>query len=146
MSVRLAYRIGRLEIKNSEISWKYYADEMDKQPAEAGQAGTDSRLSNFQNSRYSNKGLKPRMFSYNRDELTVMTPKVESRAASFIGRRSFGSRAAFSSTFHISNPNPQIGDNIFKGARDMGYKKYYESNTDRDPMNSVIKFGKKVDY
>lgn len=47
MSVRLAYRIGRLEIKNSEISWKYYADEMDKQPVDAGQAGTDSRLSNF---------------------------------------------------------------------------------------------------
>ena len=85
------------------------------------------------------------MFSYNRDELTVMTPKVESRAASFIGRRSFGSRAAFSSTFHLSNPNPQVGDNIFKGPRDMGYKKYYESQTDRD-MNTVIKFGKKVDY
>ena len=43
----------------------------------------------------------------------------------------------------MANPNPQNGDWIFKGARDVGYKKFFEG---RNPLHEIVKFGKKVDY
>lgn len=30
------------------------------------------------------------------------------------------------SIFHLSNPNPQNGDAIFKGPRDIGYNKFIQ--------------------
>ena len=48
------------------------------------------------------------------------------------------------SIFNISNPNPQNGDLIFKGARDVGYNKFYDGQSQIG--GEMIKFGKKVDY
>ena len=47
------------------------------------------------------------------------------------------------SMFNMANPNPQNGDAIFKGPRDVGYSKFYES---QNPLAEMVKFGKKVDY
>lgn len=43
----------------------------------------------------------------------------------------------------MSNPNPQNTDFIFKGPRDIGYKKFFEG---KNPLTEVVRFGKKVDY
>lgn len=43
----------------------------------------------------------------------------------------------------MSNPNPQPTDYVFKGARDIGYSKYFEG---KNPLTEVVRFGKKVDY
>ena len=66
------------------------------------------------------------------EELTVRTPfTIKTR------------RGEFSQTYHMANPNPQNGDWIFKGARDLGYGKYFEG---KNPLTEVVRFGKKVDY
>lgn len=46
-------------------------------------------------------------------------------------------------TYNHCNPNPQNGDWIFKGPRDIGYGQY---NKTQDPVTGIIRFGKKIDY
>lgn len=57
---------------------------------------------------------------FGNDDLTVKTPltKISNRLTNKTERQA--------SIFNISNPNPQNADTIFKGARDIGYNKYYE--------------------
>jgi hypothetical protein len=43
----------------------------------------------------------------------------------------------------MANPNPQNGDWIFKGPREVGYQRFNEG---KDPITGIIRFGKKVDY
>jgi hypothetical protein len=43
----------------------------------------------------------------------------------------------------MANPNPQNVPIKFKGVRQLGYRHYYEN---ADPLQEVIKFGKKVNY
>ena len=48
-----------------------------------------------------------------------------------------------SQNYNHCNPNPQNGDWIFKGPRDIGYSRFNEG---KDPITEIIRFGKKVDY
>lgn len=68
--------------------------------------------------------------------MTVRTPYTILNAKTMNSNRA-------ASIFNVSNPNPQNGDMIFKGARDVGYNKFYAG---QDPLNEMVKFGKKVDY
>ena len=43
----------------------------------------------------------------------------------------------------MANPNPQQSGTRFKGVRDSGYKHFYEN---KDPLQEVIRFGRKVNY
>ena len=69
-------------------------------------------------------------------DLTVKTPFTILNAKTMHSNRA-------GSIFNISNPNPQNGDLIFKGARDVGYNKFFDG---QGPHGEMIKFGKKVDY
>lgn len=88
------------------------------------------------NSRYTKFHTQSKRCSQlNNDELTVRTP--------FTNVKSKLRPERLSQTFNMANPNPQNGDWIFKGARDVGYQKFFEG---KNPLTDVVRFGKKVDY
>lgn len=43
----------------------------------------------------------------------------------------------------MANPNPQNVPVKFQGVQQLGYRHYYEN---ADPLQEVIRFGKKVNY
>lgn len=68
--MRLQFRIGRLDIKNGEISWKQFMDESNEAFKSFDRAG-------IQNSRYSKMRDHSRVSSFvknNNERMTVLTP------------------------------------------------------------------------
>jgi hypothetical protein len=131
--------LGRIEIKNGEINWKQFAEDYERnlrsfttmKDFEGSKAKRS--LTNQSNSRYSKLQSQGKASEFAKDELTARTP--------YTNVASKGSR--LSHAFNMANPNPQNGDWIFKGARDVGYRKYFEG---KNPLTDVVRFGKKVDY
>ena len=137
-TLRISFRIGRIEVKNQEINWKQFAEDFDRNVRSLTTI-KDNELQkrSLTDSRYSRLGGHTKKCSqFSNDELSVKTPFT------ILNSKTMASNRA-ASIFNISNPNPQNGDVIFKGARDVGYNKFYEG---QPPMNEVVKFGKKVDY
>ena len=72
--------------------------------------------------------------SCTKKDFSVFTPSMaRTRASTY-------KSMATSTGFHMSNPNPQMGQFKFKGVRDLGYSKFEKTV---DPTDAV-RFGKKV--
>lgn len=127
-NIRLSLKIGRLATRNNEINWKSFSE------GDADKRG--DAQSRFSTNTYASHYSRATVNSVKRKDLSVFTPSIAKSRATTIK----SSRAEM--RFHASNPNPQIRDKHFVGARDVGYADYEK----RIDPTDVIKFGKKVDY
>ena len=111
INIRVSFRVGRLEIKNGELSWKQFSEEVDQ----AKQTFLSENISqpSAVNSRYSRNRDWSRVGSHTKSRLqrlSVITPTyLESRVGSVAENpmaRTETKTTKHSETFHLSNPNP----------------------------------------
>lgn len=98
----------------------------------------DGAKKSINNSRYSRFPSK-KQSQPSIDNATVRTPFSNVRSKLSMSQNT----GRIVPKFNMSNPNPQPTDFVYKGARDIGYRKFFEG---KNPLTEVVRFGKKVDY
>ena len=75
-SIRISFRVGRIEIKNAEINWKQFSDDFDRNMRSFTTMKDFEGKKSVNNSRYTkfNATSSRKCSQINNDELTVRTP------------------------------------------------------------------------